>query len=73
MNEYNTSGRTEDQPDSIRGRVPKGRSQWGWVQWIHGWLGKNEWRRRERHLAEQERGYRLHLGGVLIRSNARLD
>jgi Fe-S cluster assembly iron-binding protein IscA len=24
MNEYNTSGRTEDQPDSIRDRVPKG-------------------------------------------------
>ncbi len=72
-NEHNTRSREEDRPNSVRRRVPKSSSQWRWLQRIHGWLNEDEWSRKERHLAEQERGYRLHLGGVFIKGNSGLD
>ena len=73
MNGNNSISRKKNQSNPIRRRISKSRSQWRWLQRIHGWLIEDEWSRKERHLAEQERGYRLHLGGVFIKGNAGLD
>ena len=72
-NDHYPDSSKEDRGDPNRFRMFKDRSQWGWVQRLHGWLGEDQWSRKERHLAEQERGYRLHLGGVFIKGNSGLD
>ena len=69
---YPDSGK-EDRGDPERFRMFKNRSQWRWLQWLHGRFSEDRWRKRERYLAERERYNRLHLGGVFIKGNAGLD
>ena len=73
MNGHNTSSRKENKPNSIRRRIFKGGGQWRWLQRLHGGLVEDRWSQRERHMAERELGYRLHLGGVFIKGNSGLD
>ena len=56
MNGNNSISRKKNQSNPIRRRISKSRSQWRWLQRIHGWLIEDEWSRKEGHLAEQERG-----------------
>ena len=69
---YPDSGK-EDRGDPERFRMFKNRSQWRWLQWLHGWLVQDVWERKRRHAIEREYGYRLHLGGVFNERDPRLD